>query len=68
MTSHATDYDNEHHKIYLKSVLFSVSEKETNFSITPRICKRQGDKGAFDLAKHKNDALCRTIVTGIFAT
>ena len=27
----------EHHKIYLKSVLFSVSEKETNFSITPRI-------------------------------
>ena len=27
----------EHHKIYLKSVLLSVSEKETNFSITPRI-------------------------------
>ena len=26
----------EHHKIYLKSVLFSVSEKETNFLITPR--------------------------------
>ena len=27
----------EHHRIYLKSILFSVSEKETNFSITPRI-------------------------------
>ena len=26
----------ERHKIYLKSVLFSLSEKETNFSITPR--------------------------------
>ena len=26
----------EHHTIYLKSVLSSVSEKETNFSITPR--------------------------------
>ena len=26
----------EHHTVYLKSVLFSVSEKETNFSITPR--------------------------------
>ena len=27
----------EHHKIYLISVLFSVSEKETKFSITPRL-------------------------------
>ena len=27
----------DRHKIYLKSELFSVSEKETNFSITPRI-------------------------------
>ena len=29
----------EYHKIYLKSILFSVSEKETSFSITPSKCQ-----------------------------
>ena len=39
----------EHHKIYLKFVLFSVSEKETNFSITPRTKERLRTRREFPL-------------------